>query len=318
MAKRLVTVGDLVLDLLLDVSLPVKADAHQMSPQLLLEPGGACTTLLAARHFGLEAVALGAVGDDAQGRMLLEMLEAAGVVTDALDRPAESGTTTVVALGDRRRGGHVFLGHYGDGPPVHMTPEAKAEFRAADAVYIAGYSLVEERLRPLVEGVLSGLRGAAAPLYVDVGPFLGQLAQPEVDGILEATDVLLLTEEEIPFVAAGQAGVAACRRLLDDNSDLLIVLKKGADGCQILAANLDLDCPGFPVAVVDSIGAGDAFAAAFIWAKLSGYSLEDCGTIGNAMGAASVTVPGAGRNAPRRQDAQQVLDQFSTGIKLKC
>ena len=289
-----------------------------MSPQLLLEPGGACTTLLAARHFGLEAVALGAVGDDAQGRMLLEMLGAAGVVTGALLRPAGSGTTTVVALGDRRQGGHVFLGHYGDGPPVHLTPAAKAELMAADAVYVAGYSLVEERLRPLVAGILGDRDEATAPLYVDVGPFLGQLTQPEVYGILAAADVLLLTEEEIPFVAAGGTGVAACRRLLDDYPDLLIVLKKGAEGCQILSADLDLACAGFPVTLVDSIGAGDAFAAAFIWAKLSGYSLEDCGTIGNAMGAASVRRPGAGRNVPRREDVQQVLDQFNTGIKLIC
>ncbi len=318
MAKRLVTVGDLVLDLLLDVALPVMADAHQMSPQLLLEPGGAGTTLLAARRFGLEAVALGAVGDDAPGRMLLEMLDAAGVVTSALDRPAGSGTTTVVALGDRRQGGHVFLGHYGDGPPIRLTPEAKAELLAADAVYIAGYSLVEERLRPLVDGVFSSRDGASAPLFVDVGPFLGQLARSEVDGILDAADVLLLTEEEIPFVTAGQADVSACRRLLGDYPDLLIVLKRGASGCQLLAANLDLVCAGFPVALVDSIGAGDAFAAAFIWAKLNGYSLEHCGTIGNAMGAASVRVPGAGRNVPRRDDAQQVLDQFNSGIKLIC
>ena len=49
----LVTVGDLVLDLQLEARLPVAADAHQMSPSLLLEPGGACTTLLTARNLGL-------------------------------------------------------------------------------------------------------------------------------------------------------------------------------------------------------------------------------------------------------------------------
>ena len=53
MRKRLVTVGDLVFDFLLNVQLPVLADAHQDSPILELEPGGACTTLLAARNMGL-------------------------------------------------------------------------------------------------------------------------------------------------------------------------------------------------------------------------------------------------------------------------
>ena len=59
MCKRLVTVGDLVFDFLLHVQLPVVADAHQDSPILELEPGGACTTLLAARNLGLGDCRLG-------------------------------------------------------------------------------------------------------------------------------------------------------------------------------------------------------------------------------------------------------------------
>ena len=118
MAKRLVTVGDLVLDLLLDVQLPVVTDAHQLSPDMQLEPGGACTTLLAARNLGLAAVPLGTVGDDFQGRMLLEMLAEAGIDVSALVRHPQSTTTTVVALSDRQQPAHVFLGYYGDSPPI--------------------------------------------------------------------------------------------------------------------------------------------------------------------------------------------------------
>ncbi len=318
MAKRLLTVGDLVLDLLLEVQLPLQADAHQMSPSLLLEPGGACTTLLTARNLGLDAVALGAVGDDLQGRMLLEILVDAGIETSALVRLEESTTTTVVALSDPQRVEHVFLGNYGDSPPISLTPNAMAELEAADAIYIAGYSLVEDRLNPLVEGVMQFLQNSAAPLYIDVGPFLGQLEQAGVDRVLKAADVLLLTDEEIRFVAKGATDVAACRRLLDEHPDLLVVLKRGQAGCHLLARDLDLACRGFPVDVVDTIGAGDAFAAAFIWAKLNGYSAKECGTIGNAMGAASVGVRGAGRNAPTRAELQEVLGLYNTGIQLRC
>ena len=43
MSKRMVSVGDLVVDLVLDVKLPVTVDHHQMSPTVLFEPGGAAT-----------------------------------------------------------------------------------------------------------------------------------------------------------------------------------------------------------------------------------------------------------------------------------
>ena len=318
MAKRLLTVGDLVLDLLLKVPLPVEADAHQTSPSLLLEPGGACTTLLAARNFGLEAAALGTVGADFQGRMLLEMLADAGIDVSALVIPPGSTTTTVIALSDSDKSQHVFLGHYGVSPPIPLTEAARHQLERADAVFIHGYTLVEQRLEPLVDGVLEYMATSPTPLYVDVGPFLGQLEQAGVDRVLSAADVLMLTDDEIRFVAAGEDDIDACRRLLRAYPDLFIVLKRGAAGSHLLGRGLDCPCPGFSVPVVDTIGAGDAYAAAYVWAELHEYSPLECGTIGNATGAASVMKAGAGRNVPSRAEVQALLDQHNTGLKLSC
>lgn len=318
MTKRLVTVGDLVLDLLLDVRLPVAADAHQMPPTLLLEPGGACSTILAARNLGLDVAALGAVGADFPGRMLLDILVEAGVDTSALWVPAGSTTTTVIALSDRMRGGHVFLGNYGEGPEIPMTDLARQQLKLADALFIAGYSLVEERLRPLIDGVLAVFRDSPTPLYVDVGPFLDQLERAKLERVLDATDVLLLTEDEIPLVSGGETGIEACQRLLHRWPSLLIVLKLAENGCRIMTSEIDKHCPGFAVAVVDTIGAGDVFAAAFIWSRFQGYALADCGTIANAMGAVSVTKSGAGRRAPTCSEIQALLDAHKTGLQLSC
>ncbi len=318
MAERLVTVGDVVVDILLETRLPVEADAHYMTPTLLIEPGGACSTLLAARNLGLDGVALGAVGDDAQGLMLVEMLAEAGIDVSALVVPPGSGTTMVVVLSDPQDPAHVFLGKYGESPPIPLTRAALNQLERADVVYMSGYSVVEQRLAPLVEGVLEFIENSPTPLYIDVGPFLGQLEQARVERVLRAADLVMLTEEEIRHVAAGESDVAACRRMIDAYPDLRIVLKLGAAGCHLLAQDLDVACPGFPAAaVVDTIGAGDAFAAAYIWAELRGYSPAECGTIGNAMGAASVMKAGAGRNVPTRAEAQRVLDENGTGITLR-
>ena len=318
MTKGLVTVGDLVVDLLLDVRLPIAADEHQMSPTLLLEPGGACSTILAARNLSLNVAALGTVGDDFQGRVLLDIMRDAGVDTSALLVPPGSTTTTVIALADQRRGGHVFLGNYGQGPEIALTDASRDQLTWADAIFIPGYSLVEQRLRPLIDGVLDFVVDSPTPLYVDVGPFMGQLEREQVERVLRLTDVLLLTEDEVPFVCGGEAGIEACRRLLDRYPSLLVVLKLAELGCRIMAPEIDSRCRGFSVAVADTIGAGDAYAAAFIWAQLQGYALEECGTIANAMGAASVTKAGAGRQAPTRGEIQTLLDKHKTGLELLC
>ena len=318
MPKRLVTVGDLVVDLVLDARLPLQAGQHQTAKSLRFEAGGACTTILAARNMGLAVAALGAVGADFQGRMLLEILDAAAVDTAALLIPPESTTTTVLALADTGQGKHVFVGHYGAGAEIGFTGAAEARLRSADAVFIPGYTLVEARLAPLVAGALDWLAQHEGRLYFDVGPFSHQLSRAQVNQVLAVCDTLLLTEDEIPFVADGAGGIDACRRLCARHRELTIVLKLADAGCRILSRSLGLACPGFAVDAIDTVGAGDAFAGAYIWADLNGYSPRECGTIANAMGAASVRKLGAGRNAPSCAEAQSLLDRDETGIRLPC
>ncbi|MCY3832108.1 MAG: carbohydrate kinase family protein [Chloroflexi bacterium] len=318
MTKRLATVGDLVVDIVLDARLPVQADAHQTLKRLEFEAGGACTTVLAGRNMGLDVSVLGTVGDDSQGRMLLDLLSAAAVDTSALVIPERSTTTTVVALTDSARGDHVFLGHYGVGADIGFTERAERVLASADAVFIPGYTLVEARLTGLVDGVLDWLAAHESRLYFDVGPFARQLSLTQLDRVLALTDTLLLTKDEIPFVTAGAGGLAALRELRRRYPTLTIALKLAQAGCRIITGADEMHCPGFAVKVVDTVGAGDAFAGAFIWADLQGYSPLECGTIANAMGGSSVERAGAGTKAPTRADVQALLDRQNAGIILSC
>ena len=316
--KYLVTVGDLVVDIVLDAVLPLHANQHQTATRLRFEAGGACTTILAARKMGLDVAALGTVGDDLQGRMLLEILDDAAVDTSALLIPPGSTTTTVLALTDAARGEHVFLGHYGEGADIEFTDAAEKRLGASDAVFIPGYTLAEARLSPLVAGVCDWLAKQDGRLYFDVGPFARHLSPAQIDQILSLCHVLLLTEDEIPYVTEGALGVTACQRLCRRYAPLTIALKLGAAGCRLISRDLDLVCPGFAVDVVDTVGAGDAFAGAYIWADLNGYSPRACGAIANAMGAASVANAGAGASVPSSADVQSLLDRENTGINLSC
>jgi sugar/nucleoside kinase (ribokinase family) len=318
MAKRIVSVGDLVVDLVLEVQLPVAIDQHQMSRSLQIEPGGATNTIIAARHMGLDVAVLGTVGADFQGQMLKEVLHQERVDTSALVITPDSTTSTVIALTDSQQDGHVFLGHYGEGDLISMTATAQTILFQSDAVFMPGYTLIEERLQPLIEGVLANLATNNILFYFDVGPFLGRLSHERVKDILRITDVLLLTEDEVPFVTQGKTGVDACTNLLGDYPNLLIVLKSGEAGCQIISQQTNIMCHGYKVDVVDTIGAGDSFAGAFMWAHLNGMSLADCGKIANAMGAASVQKTGGGRNTPTCKEVQEVLNTNHVGINLPC
>jgi sugar/nucleoside kinase (ribokinase family) len=76
--------------------------------------------------------------------------------------------------------------------------------------------------------------------------------------------------------------------------------------------------PGFQVSVVDSVGAGDCFDAAFLAGYLNGLSLWECGRLANAMRAAAVGKVGAGRNTPTCDDVMTVLRQAGDRIDFPC
>ena len=250
--------------------------------------------------------------------MIKDILVQKGVDTSALMIPSDSTTTTVIALTDKQQNGHVFLGHYGEGDSITLTHTAQTILAQTNAVFMPGYTLLEDRLQPLVDGVFSFLGTSNIPFYFDVGPYLGQLAHPMIENVLRLTDVLLLTEDEIPFVTQGRKDIDACLQLLDDYPDMLIILKMGEAGCQIFSQHSSIMCRGYSANLVDTVGAGDSFAGAFMWAHLNGKSLDDCGRIANAMGAASVQKTGGGRNTPSCADVQNILNMSQVEIDLQC
>ena len=165
-------------------------------------------------------------------------------IPSALVIPRASTTTTVLALTDTARGEHVFLGHYGEGAPIEFTEAAEARLARSDAVFIPGYTLAEARLSGLVAGVFDWLAANDSRLYFDAGPFSNQLTQAQVDQVLTQCHTLLLTEDEIPYIAAGERGLAACRRLCQRHPQLTIVLKRGKAGCHILSRAWMSGLPG--------------------------------------------------------------------------
>lgn len=88
----------------------------------------------------------------------------------------------------------------------------------------------------------------------------------------------------------------------------------GAAGCCIRKGNETVDCPGYPVKVYGTSGAGDSFAAAFIHGFLNGWPLPEIGAFANVIGAAKVQNFGAGRNVPTKSEILALIAAYK--VKL--
>lgn len=86
------------------------------------------------------------------------------------------------------------------------------------------------------------------------------------------------------------------------------VVKLGEEGCMLIERDLVKHIPGFAVQkVVDTIGAGDGFAAGFLSSVIKGMSVEEAATIANAVGARCVTFQGDIEGLPTQEELEQFL-----------
>jgi len=308
MAPHIVSIGDLVLDVILPVTLPVQPGHHQTSPERHVEPGGAANFMIAARHMGLDVSAAGAIGEDVFGTLILDGLRSEGVDTAFVVAMPGSSSTLVIALTDRASGEHTFVGNYGAGPPVRYPDELDACIAGADAVFLQGYTLAEERITPLALRGLDRAAEAGTPVFLDA---------EIVRRVVAGSALLLMTEDEVPLVSEGRTGEAAYAYLLASGPATLVV-KRGPAGCTIVTRDGPLALPGYPARVVDTSGAGDCFDAAFVAGLLRGLPLADCGRLANAMGAAAVGRAGAGRNAPTCADVMAILQGAGDEVNYAC
>jgi ribokinase len=109
-----------------------------------------------------------------------------------------------------------------------------------------------------------------------------------------SADYLVVNEVEADALVANLAHdrLAQARGLLA-LGPMVAIITLGDDGCIVAKASSVDHLPALPTRAVDTVGAGDAFCAAFAVAVSEGASLRDAARFANAAGALAVTLPGA-------------------------
>ena len=177
-------------------------------------------------------------------------------------------------------------------------------------------------------------KAIGVPVFLDLDLRPDQWSHPHVYGLkmralLPYLDVVIGTEEEM-YAALDKdpAGVAQGRQLSNDEKERLdgliiswlnrpetantFILKRGPEGARVFQqAASPIDVPGFPVQVLNTVGAGDAFAAGLIYGYLAGWSWSQAVRMGNACGAIVVTRHGCAAAMPTKQEALALIGNDS-------
>jgi sugar/nucleoside kinase (ribokinase family) len=269
---------------------------HQSIPfeRAIIAPGGCgSNTAIGLCALGVSTALVARLGQDDAASLVERYWERVGLDTRHVRRLADQPTGVSVGLIDS------------DAQPrfIH-TPAANTTLTASDLDVPA---LVADGARFLHVGgflVLPGVSGeglaekldeareSGMHTSVDVAVSRNRGKPADLWPCLPHVDYFFCNTREAEFLT-GVAGVEMAVRALLDRGARTVIVKLGADGCRVVGRDGDMHVPGLPAEVVDTTGAGDAFAAGFIAAALRGESLEAACRAGNAAGARIVSELGA-------------------------
>lgn len=252
--------------------------------------GSAGNTTFSAARLGLRSAFVGKVGPDRAGDYYRQRFEQFGGDTSRFlvgDRP--SGRCLSLITPDSKRTMRTHLG-----AAMTLSPgEIKSSlFSGARHVHIEGYLLFNY---DLMMAVLKAARAAGCTISLDLASFeVVDAAKNYLPEILrEYVHIVFGNEEECIHLLGEGIDFPTMARTLAGWCDIAAV-KLGADGSLIASGEqLETVAPVRVAHPLDTTGAGDVWAAGFLYGWLRGRDLATCGRYGSLMGAAIVQVDGA-------------------------
>jgi 2-dehydro-3-deoxygluconokinase len=283
--------------------------------------GAEGNVLINLAHLGHRTAFVSAVGMDPFGRLVTRTLCERGVGTEhiAVDPSAPTGMFFKERLGDGQR--RVY--YYRDrSAAARLTPGAVDLERLGrpKVLTLSGVTLGLGDGHGLSEVARTAMSWAAASRECTVvfdpnlRPALwdGARAAAEFSDILPLIDVLLVGRDELATLMPEVDPHEAAQRLSVSALEAVVV-KDGAQGAVVHEAGRATAIAPFPVdQVVDSVGAGDAFAAGVISGLLRGWSFADGARLGAVLGAKAVTVSGDWEGIGPGEDARHLLELYTS------
>jgi sugar/nucleoside kinase (ribokinase family) len=278
---NVLTVGMHVLDVLVRPVEEIPAgQGTTLVDEIRMTPAGtAGGTALTLAKLGAAVRSAGAIGDDATGGLLAQLLEQAGVDAGGLVRRTGVSTSTSV-LPIRPNGDRPSLHLLGANITYTAGDLDPSSLEWADHVHLGAPELIGDEAAPLLKTAKAAGCTTSADL-VAPGELLSLEALAPVLGLV---DQLLPNDEQVLGLTGADDVTAAAQQLLELGAGLVAVTC-GGDGAVVVDGSGASRVPAFAIDVVDTTGCGDAFSAGFVVGRSLGRSPSEAAVLGSACAA---------------------------------
>lgn len=252
--------------------------------------GNGSNTTYAIARMGAEVRLAGLVGADVSGDRILEQLAAAGVELRVSRSELPTPVSVVVIRTD---GARTFLHRPGASRESFSKPlEFSPELIDGCSHFHLANPFAMPKMRPQAGATLQRAKAAGLTTSLDTGWDALDEWMKVIGPCLPYLDLLFVNEDESERLS-GKHDPRESAAFFRSQGTSATVVKLGAKGCFVGDAREGFSVPAFPVQVVDTTGAGDCFAGAFLAGLRRGLSPREAARLANAAGALSVRRPGA-------------------------
>lgn len=309
---RVVVLGSSGYDLTIRLPRLPKPGETLLGGELLTGPGGkGANAAVAARRAGADVTFLTAFGDDDFGNRIRAHDLAEGIdLTYARVVPRTANQVALIFVGDD---GQNLIG-VAPGASASLSPQdidsLPAQVFDPQAVFLASLEV------PLATVAKALRRAKAAGMTTVLNPAPADPAALSGD-ILRLVDILTPNQEETRVLTGSPtetlAEAARAAEVLRAKGVRIVIVTLGAEGCLVRSSDGATHIPPLTVAVVDTVGAGDAFNGALAVALAEGLTPEPASEWACAAGALAVTQAGAQGALPTRTQINELIARTRRG-----
>ncbi len=284
---------------MIDVFLPLSSNIEEVcsvfrggviNTKATISPGGAANVAVHLSKLGGKAAFTGKVGNDYFGRIFIDDLDQSGVSTNvSMSRSKNTGMvfTLVFSNGERSfivdRGANIDL-EYED---IDLSLIQRTKY-----LYFTGFSVQDEQAWECIQKVLRQYPEGAHVVFNPGAPNLAKDFRSTFAKIIkEHVDILILNECEGSYLTDHSSEAAILNSLL--SLVPIVALTKGERGSITATSKGVHNIKADTVKVVDTTGAGDAYAAGFIYGLSRGWKEEEAGELASRIAEKVVSHVGA-------------------------
>lgn len=253
--------------------------------------GAVCNSAVVCQKLGQPASLLGVVGEDLWSDFVYSELKRAGINADHvfIKQGEKTGLIFIAVTPDGER---TMLSYRGANLKIQPADVAENVLDNISMVQFSGYAFLKSPQKEAAWRLLELAQDRGIPISLDTGLDPVLLASDDIHEVLPHLSLLITGEKEAELLTGKVEHQDQINELLSLGLEQ-IAIKLGSRGALIGFDNRFFKQRAFPVTVIDTTSAGDAFSAGLIYAYMNGLDPDASLTLANALGGLATTVYGA-------------------------